>query len=260
MLIDKGFTALHSFQYFNTGANLGGAGGFKFGLKASLAYECDNVWLMDDDIEAENDCLEKLISTSFSSSGIIQPSRYYLDGEFFSYDYKDFNFDNPFKEFKQNRITNDDVKHNKMVQMASVPFEGPLIPFKIVKDIGAINSDYFLIGDDTDYSIRAKNAGYNIYLLRDARLKRLIKPVIGKEMSWKVFFFYRNVTLIDKFYAKKYVLYIRSFMRILRYTGSYLKGNKTKINLKAMIDGVLSAYKPEINNDIHELKKKYVDK
>ena len=40
--------------YFNTGANLGGAGGFNYGVREALKRNYDYVWLMDDDTIAEN--------------------------------------------------------------------------------------------------------------------------------------------------------------------------------------------------------------
>ena len=36
-------------KYYNTGANLGGAGGFAYGLKIILKEKYDFCWVMDDD-------------------------------------------------------------------------------------------------------------------------------------------------------------------------------------------------------------------
>src|SRR5690606_21582933 len=41
--------------------NIGPAGGFYFGLQRFLKSDCDYVWLMDDDIIPENNCLESLL-------------------------------------------------------------------------------------------------------------------------------------------------------------------------------------------------------
>jgi len=43
--------------YKNTGANLGGAGGFNFGMKEAVNLGCDFVWVMDDDCMVHTDSL-----------------------------------------------------------------------------------------------------------------------------------------------------------------------------------------------------------
>ena len=259
-LLDNDIIGRKNFHYYNTGANLGGAGGFKYGIDCLKDFEYEHVWLMDDDVELESNCLEILISSDHSSKGIVQPTRYYEDGEFFSYDYKYFNFKNPLREFKLGRVTSEDIENNESIKIAAVPFEGPLIASDVINAIGNVNDEYFIIADDTDYSIRASRAGFYCFLIPEAKLKRLIKPCSGQDPSWKVFFFHRNVTLVDKYYSPKYVLYIRACVRVMRYVITVSKRKKTISNFVAMIHGVLAAMKNDITNNITDIQKKYADK
>ena len=48
-------------QYRNTGANLGGAGGFNYGMRWAVEAGYDYVWVMDDDTLPHPDALEKLL-------------------------------------------------------------------------------------------------------------------------------------------------------------------------------------------------------
>ena len=49
-------------HYYNTGANLGGAGGFNYGMKIAAGKEnCDYIWILDDDTIPEPDAAERLI-------------------------------------------------------------------------------------------------------------------------------------------------------------------------------------------------------
>lgn len=50
------------FLYFNTGANLGGAGGFNFGMKKAVELGADYIWIMDDDCIVHKDSLESLLN------------------------------------------------------------------------------------------------------------------------------------------------------------------------------------------------------
>lgn len=47
--------------YHNTGENLGGAGGFNFGMRVAVEAGYDFVWVMDDDCMAHSDTLRELL-------------------------------------------------------------------------------------------------------------------------------------------------------------------------------------------------------
>ena len=47
--------------YKNTGANLGGAGGFNYGMKEAYNLGYEYIWVMDDDCIVHNDSLEELL-------------------------------------------------------------------------------------------------------------------------------------------------------------------------------------------------------
>lgn len=48
----------------NTGSNLGGAGGFNYGMRWAVEAEFDYVWVMDDDTLPKPDALEKLLEAN----------------------------------------------------------------------------------------------------------------------------------------------------------------------------------------------------
>ena len=47
--------------YINTGENIGGAGGFNYGLKEAIKGDYYYFWIMDDDCVPKEDALEKLL-------------------------------------------------------------------------------------------------------------------------------------------------------------------------------------------------------
>lgn len=55
--------------YFNTGANLGGAGGFNYGMRKVCELGYEFVWVMDDDTLPEPTALEKLLEADEKLSG-----------------------------------------------------------------------------------------------------------------------------------------------------------------------------------------------
>ena len=48
--------------YFNTGKNLGGAGGFSFGIKEAVQHGFSYLWIMDDDTLPKPTALEELLA------------------------------------------------------------------------------------------------------------------------------------------------------------------------------------------------------
>ena len=54
-------TSQPDLHYRNTGSNLGGAGGFNFGMRWAVEAGYDYVWVMDDDTLPQPDALEKLL-------------------------------------------------------------------------------------------------------------------------------------------------------------------------------------------------------
>ena len=48
-------------KYYNTGANLGGAGGFSYGINKAVCLDYEYLWIMDDDTIPKEDALSELI-------------------------------------------------------------------------------------------------------------------------------------------------------------------------------------------------------
>nr|WP_319490116.1 glycosyltransferase family 2 protein [uncultured Caproiciproducens sp.] len=55
--------------YCNTGKNLGGAGGFHFGMRKAVEAGYDYIWIMDDDTLPESDALAKLLEADEKLTG-----------------------------------------------------------------------------------------------------------------------------------------------------------------------------------------------
>ncbi|MCY4044972.1 MAG: glycosyltransferase, partial [Cellvibrionales bacterium] len=68
--------------YYNTGANLGGAGGFAVGCEKALAYSSafTHLWLTDDDVTFDIHCLQTL-KPLLDQKTIWQPMRFTPEGK-----------------------------------------------------------------------------------------------------------------------------------------------------------------------------------
>lgn len=209
--------------YFNTGDNLGGAGGFHFGFKAAAEYDYDYLWLMDDDLLPESDCLEIMLKSN--PKGITQPLRFNLDGSCAEISPVEYNLDKVFcKNPKVNTVLDvyPDFAGDAIIDIAGVPFEGPLISREVVKKIGFPNPDFFIFNDDLDYSLRATNASFSIKCNFGARAKRLlINNQTNDIKSWKGYFMFRNHFYILRNYGNNILVRNRSiaisFFYVLKF-------------------------------------------
>ena len=145
------YSEVGNLHYCNIGTNLGGAGGFKFGLEIASAVNCDYVWLMDDDCIPNPTALEKLLESldhlpekpSFLASAVYGPegepmnvpklsSRTHSNGYQDWYRYTSFG----------------------LVEIERATFVSLLIDVEAIKHVGLPIGSYFIWGDDIEYTNR----------------------------------------------------------------------------------------------------------
>lgn len=225
--------------YFNTGGNLGGAGGFHFGFCQAEKYEYDHLWLMDDDLCPDIDCLEKMLN--IENEGIIQPVRYNLDGSCAEispvrYDLSSLFLVNPKRETVVSK--HDSLVKEGFLYIDGVPFEGPLISKKLIDVIGKPNPKFFIFYDDLDYAIRARNAGFKIKCLHSAKATRLLTNNQKNDLkSWKGYFMLRNFFYILRTYGNNHI--VKNKSALIAFVYGFI--SLLKLDLK-QVKIVINAY------------------
>lgn len=130
--------------------NLGGAGGFYTGMKYVAERGYEFVWLMDDDVECAPDALEKLIKSALSL-----PSFGFLCSRVFGTENNLMNVpivDSRFKNGKYPAWL--EMIDDKMIKVVIATFVSLLIPVRNIKKYGLPYKDYFIWGDDSEYTER----------------------------------------------------------------------------------------------------------
>lgn len=242
-------------EYHNTGANIGGAGGFHRGFAIASKYKYDYLWLMDDDLKPEIECLYNLISSA-TEHGIYQPIRINVDGSCAElspvvYDLKNPFFMNP----KRLSVINLYKRMNNAVyspfDIHGVPFEGPLISRDVIQCIGYPNPNFFIFYDALDYSLRARKAGFEIKCIPSARAVRLLKNNQRSDLtSWKGYFMFRNLFYIHRTYGENIFVRLKPFLLVLGYLVFLIF--RFKFN---QVPTILSAFKDSRKLDNSELHK-----
>ncbi len=183
-----------NYQYLLLPDNQGGAGGFYNGIKT--AYESkenfDAVWVMDDDGVADKKQLENLVNYLQDYDYIAPLVIAQENSESLAFNYYG-NYDvNVLKD-----------KFDKIVPGYSCPFNGILYSRQLIEKIGYPIPQLFIWGDEQNYGLRAKDAGFSPITIIDAihihpkdRMtfaKSLFgKPIVNIPNLWKGYCFWRN--------------------------------------------------------------------
>lgn len=150
--------------------NMGGSGGFYTGIKSAMAQNADWIWVMDDDTICRPDTLKILVDSLEQIKepvGFIGSKSVWEDGNPHLMNLPaikpSFNKNIPFNTF--------DDKGMLLVETTS--FVSLLINAEAVKAIGLPYKEFFIWGDDQEYTRRITKAGYlGLYCLKSIVLHK----------------------------------------------------------------------------------------
>ncbi|WP_129715962.1 glycosyltransferase family 2 protein [Pedobacter sp. SYP-B3415] len=138
-------------------ANSGGSGGFYTGIEMASQLGADWIWLMDDDTICKPDTLEKLVEKLLlvdAEVGFIGSKCIWKDEKPHMMNVPaikpSFNGSVPFNTF-------DDIN---VLLIETCSFVSLLISTKAVKEVGLPYKEFFIWGDDQEYTRRISAAGY----------------------------------------------------------------------------------------------------
>ena len=132
--------------YINTGANLGGAGGFQYGIKHAVGLGYKYVWLMDDDCMPCGTALEELMAADGrlgANYGFLCSKVLWKDGEVCAMNVPRRTLTKPLKSYSGGDIP---------VAMAS--FVSLFLRAEVVREVGLPIKEFFIWTDDWEYTRR----------------------------------------------------------------------------------------------------------
>lgn len=211
------------------------------GIEIAKNRGCEYILLLNNDTVISKDCIGKLINCSAQENNcIVSPKIYY-------YDNKDIIWSAGAKMLwkkglaSQNGInTIDKGQYNKKLNVEFATGCCLLIPIEVIDSIGGLSTDYFLYYEDTDYCIRALNAGFKIIYEPEAILYHKVSASTGGEESYMyIYYNTRNRLIFNKKHNKKNIIYYLPYFYITRIAKSFkwLFNGKREL-IKATINGI----------------------
>lgn len=181
---------LENLVYRNTGKNLGGAGGFAYGVKEAAMAGYDALWLMDDDTIPEREALQNLLECDRKLEG-----KYgWLSSRALAPD----GTDQPMNRQRKTPYTDVEGYTENQVPAVMASFVSLFLRTDIVKKFGIPIADFFIWSDDWEYTRRISKE-LPCYVASESRVVHAMKNpgtvniATDVPARWERYrYFYRN--------------------------------------------------------------------
>lgn len=253
-LRENGWWDSEQFTLITLPNNQGGAGGFYAGIEFACQNNFDYIWLMDDDGKPAQDCLSALIP-HISDNVYIGPLVLDCDNP----DILTFTLRLPKSKTVLSTLSDVTIAaEGHIIPDIVMPFNGILFSKKMVDKIGLPKKEYFIWGDDIEYTWRARKNGFKIFTVCNAKFYHPRENTLGTPMFFNLIKFndtdsklklycmcrnnirnlldYKNIVIALLFVVKVFWFYL--------ITKPNLK--KLRISLSGILDGLWKCFTKHI--------------
>ncbi len=155
-LRDGGWLDRADVRYLRLPENAGGAGGFARSIELARGTDCDWIWLMDDDSEPVPDSLERLLdSAPAAEAGTVAVCSKVVYGDGVTID---ANQRGHFRR-RLRPLPAEEYRPGHHPELGFLSFVGSLVRADAARRIDPPRADFFVWGDDVEYSIRLRTLG-----------------------------------------------------------------------------------------------------
>jgi len=239
-LVAQKRAAFPQIEYVRMPENLGGAGGFHEGVKQGYDRGFHFLWLVDDDAEPEEHCLEELIRgfIELRPGGPVAalfPLKVTPEGKYYGGKYRYVDHYSPLQQLRWHlgpELTGADLAQ-KYIPITTFGFEGLLIPAEIVARAGFPDPRFFIYFDDYEYSLRLKQHG-RILLCSQARMKTREgqRPLSSGKLDWRRYYSVRNRVYIQRQIGSGWMKFIDPLLFTMESLAGAVRHRRSLRNLK----------------------------
>ena len=226
--------------YIDTGENLGGAGGFSFGIKEAYKRDYKYIWIMDDDCIPEPESLSRLFDADMKlkgAYGFLASKVLWTDGTPCKTNIQRYPMAKRIKDFDSELVR---VNYSSFVSM--------FFKREIVEEFGLPIKEFFIWSDDLEYTGRISKK-YPCYLCNKSVVIHKCKGNYGiniavesPERVERYKYIYRNDVYVFRREGIKGIAYIitRDIYHLLKvlFTSKEDKFGKIKTILTGTMKGI----------------------
>jgi rhamnopyranosyl-N-acetylglucosaminyl-diphospho-decaprenol beta-1,3/1,4-galactofuranosyltransferase len=155
LLATSGYLARPEVRYLRLARNVGSSGGFAAGFEAAKSSSSDWLWAMDDDAEPAPDCLRLMLESppaADPATVCVCPKVVYPDGSL--NDVMRADFRRRLRPLPASRY-----RAGEYPAIGVTSFVGPLYRMDAVRALDPPKAEFFVWGDDVEYSLRLRRRG-----------------------------------------------------------------------------------------------------
>ena len=217
----KNYINKNEIVYINTGSNLGGAGGFQYGIRYAAEHDYEFVWVMDDDCIPKENALEKFYEANEKLKG----NYGYLSSKVL---WKDLSICN--MNVQRKTLTKNVEKfENELISVVMASFVSLFIKISVVKKVGLPIKEFFIWTDDWEYTRRISKE-YPCYVVSDSEVIHKSASNIGANIYNDSV---ERITRYNYLYRNDVYLYRREGLKGFIYEFFRLNGHIIKVILKS---------------------------
>lgn len=231
-------------NYTDTGNNLGGAGGFQYGIRQATNLKYDYIWLMDDDCIASPEALSKFIDMANDIEfGFLASKVLWTDGSLCTMNIQRQGLTAKLSSFEESKVP---------VSMST--FVSLFIPTRVVAKVGLPIKEFVIWTDDLEYTRRISRQ-YPCYVVPESVVVHKTKKNTGANIALdsedridRYRYAYRNEVYLYRREGIKGILHILArtpvhVWRVLRKSES-----KKVYRIKVILSGTILGFgfKPEV--------------
>ena len=211
-------------HYRNTGSNLGGAGGFNYGMRWAVEAGYDYVWVMDDDTLPQPDALEKLLE----ADSVLEGNYGWLSSVALWTDGSECKMNR--QKLKKSFYAYSPLMKYGLVQAEQATFVSLFLRSETIRRFGLPIKEYYIWGDDLEYTRRiAVRGGVPCFIAGQSQVVHAAKSNVGSNVALddperigRYFYAFRNEAHLYRQEGIKGRAYCfakrcRDFLRIMRY-------------------------------------------
>lgn len=187
-------------KIYHLDKNIGGSGGFSYGIKQAVLNGCDYVWIMDDDTIPEEDALEQLIKATALDThiGFVSSKVVWTDGEIHK-----MNKCGIRQPIQKKALTDNPSVYGLACNNAT--FVSTLIKAEAVYKVGLPYKEFFIWHDDIEYTERIVHQGYTAYYIEQSVVTHKTNSNYAPRVYeadpkdlWKFYYQARNTTFLTR--------------------------------------------------------------
>lgn len=227
--------------YKHLDKNVGGAGGFKEGMKIALSFsDVDWVAVSDDDANYAPDFFQRIANASRQHTDVKAFSGTVLgDGHIQGHRKRVNNYNT----FRESYVMDDEYSNDFYYDLFT--FVGVVIAKEVIKKIGLPRADFFIWYDDSEFAIRVREQT-RVLNVSAAIISHPDETNGKRRATWKDYYGFRNETVSRELHAKNrfvgncyslFYLFAKSLAALIK---SIHKGDRVYL-VKSYFDGYRDA-------------------